>query len=169
MEEPKIYISRITEGSDGTSTIGEETDVMQQMPGIIYLSATGVDSHGAHAMYSEKYAEGMATDICMSPYPGETKVKLTLLFTAPASMAGDAVASLAYVIAKYEAFIQLVSGSRIVYRDNVRNRKLILVLSEAPATTKDYIAGGVAKQAEFTFTNPYGRPFAADEDITGII
>lgn len=169
MEEPKIYISRITDAADGSSSIGEETDVMSAMPGIQYVSATGIDSYGAPSIYSEKYAEGKATDIYTSSYPSETKVKITLLFTSPGTSSGDAVASIAYVISQYEKFIALVSAGRIVYRDNIRRRKLILVLSEAPSTVKDYISGTVAKQAEFTFTNPYGRPFAEDEDITGIL
>ena len=69
MEEPKIYISRITDAADGSSSIGEETDVMSAMPGIQYVSATGIDSYGAPSIYSEKYAEGKATDIYTSSYP----------------------------------------------------------------------------------------------------
>lgn len=127
----------------------------------LYVKATGISENGkAKNIYTESYPE---TDRMRLYIPDEiaydnTSIVISLLF--PGYPDGGRMD----VQDNERAFFEAVSGKKIEWHDNFRNRYVTLILIEAPKVTAETLYGGSRyRQMEYTFQNVYGRSFASSQ------
>lgn len=122
-----------------------------------YVKMEGISENGkAKNIYTESFAE---TDELNIYIPDEiayenTKCSLTLLFAAMSDNRMD-------VQDNERAFFEAISGKKIEWHDNFRNRYVTLVLIEAPKVVGERLYGGSRyREVKYTFQNVFGRSFA---------
>lgn len=140
----KFYISRKVDGSwDSAVSIEEYFD------GLRYLKCTGLSDYGKiKNIYTESYAE---TDELRVYFPEtvareNTEIELRLMFT------GDDRRDV------YDSFLTYISGCRIKFWDDCRNREVEMILVEAVTLSDDILIGGEPYIiVSFNFTNCNGQ------------
>lgn len=139
-----FYISRkVGNGWDSAVSIEEHFD------GLRYLKCTGLSDYGKiKNIYTESYAE---TDELRVYIPTtiareNTDIELQLLFT------GESRRDV------YDSFLSYISGYRIKFWDDCRNREVEMILVEAVTLSDDILIGGEPYMiASFKFTNCNGQ------------
>lgn len=163
----KYLMSRVTLGDAGSDVYGEEEDVEELFYGLVVESVSGLELLGSPRTYSESYAESDKSFVYV-PSGGQcasSSITLKVYFFDPASSKTDAVTSIAKIDALYHDFLEFVSGCRLMYRDTVRKRKVLMYMSSAPKVSTDRVVLPCYKEIELTFTNVYGRSFGYDESF----
>lgn len=155
----------LTDADTGVYSVGDEYNLERQFPGLRYKQFKGLSYYGAFkGVYEEDWAEEDGVDVYVSPSDvrEQTEVELSLYFFDPN---GSEDVSEAYLsmYEVYNAFMELVSASMVIYRDTVRQRRALLYLSEAIEPSVDSINGKIYLSAVFKFKNVYGRTFALDD------
>ena len=167
MIKPKVFIAKVSKDSNGKYSIidGTTKDVMTDFEGTYYQSADGVEAYGTPRVYTEEYPESKELDVF---FPENTTFKnteftLKLYFIAPKDITdNDAID---YINDAYNAFTEFITGSKILYWDNVRKRKLMLALTDSvkPSTTS-VLSGREYLAVSFKFKNIYGKSFPLEDE-----
>lgn len=164
----KFLMKKVVLNADGTQTIGEEKDIEADFDGVRYKSMSGLESYGTPAnVYSETAAESGKAMVYVSPNPTESQAELilTLYFFPPStSTASTDAARISEISAAYHSFCDFIRGGKIIYRDTVRKRKVLMTLTGAISPTTDRLYGQIYKEVSFTFTSEYGHTFAYDDE-----
>jgi len=156
MSDFKFYIQRY-----GIDTAPVDVEATYKCK---YVKATGISENGkAKNIYTESYAE---TDELRVYLPTQiayenTKIKINLLFPAVSADRMD-------VQDNERTFFEAVSGKKIEWHDNFRNRYVTLVLIEAPKVTGELLYSGCRyRHIEYTFQNVFGRSFSTSQVPAG--
>lgn len=168
MIEPKVFIAKAKEKENGVYAIVEGTtkNVMTDFEGVYYQGTDGVEAVGRPRSYTEEYPEKESLDVF---FPEKATLKSTdftlkLYFIAPADKKdGDAVE---YIESSYHTFVDFISGTPLVYWDNVRQRKLLIALTESvKPSTVSVLSGREYLSVSFKFTNMFGKSFSLSDNI----
>lgn len=160
------YMSDVLMDADtGSYSIGDEYNLEKQFPGLRYKQFEGLSFYGEpKGVYSEDWVEEDGSDVYISPLDvrEQTEPKLTLYFFDPDG-SDDTITAYSGMYAVYEEFMSLVSSSLLIYRDTVRQRRLLLYLSSSTEPSVDSVNGLVYLQVVFKFKNVFGRSFSLDD------
>lgn len=155
-----FLMTRVTLDAEGAEVKGEETEIESAFPGLVYKSMSGLDMFGKPRPYVETYAEEDAASVYVDANDArkQTELTLTLYFFDPDDNEeeSDAIEAVEKV---YRDFMAFVSGCTVIWRDTGRRRKVKMYLSSSTSPKTDRLYGQVYKEAEFKFTNVYGRSF----------
>lgn len=163
--EPKIYFQRIIVSSvDGSESLGIQYDVLAEWPNIKYKAATGLQDYGEQKNYVEEFPEKSKASVVVSDARKQTDITLTLYFF-PTQDTGNEATDYASADETYHAFMEIISGARLIYSDNMRNRKAVVYLNGKPEIKNDTLYGLIFKEVTFKFKNVYGHTFSKDEEI----
>lgn len=164
----KFFMKKVVLNADGTQTIGEEKDLEADFDGIRYKSMSGLENYGAPAsVYTETAAESGKAMVYVSTSPTEKQTELTLtlyFFPSSTSTATTDASKIAEISTLYHSFCDFIRGGKIIYRDTVRKRKVLMTLTGAISPATDRLYGQIYKEVSFTFTNEYGCTFAYDDE-----
>lgn len=162
-----FFMSPVTESEeDGTDIIGQEVDIEDHFPGLVYKSCTGLKSFGKTRPYEEKFAEDDKASVYISPDDPRDQTTITLtLFFFDAKEHDDDAEAIAAIDSVYRSFMTFISGCRIIYRDTARKRKVLLYLSDSTDPKTDRLYGIPYCEVDFKFQNVYGRSFGYDEEL----
>lgn len=155
----------LMDADSGSYSVGDEYNLEKQFPGLRYKQFKGLSFYGEpKGVYSEDWVEEDGSDVYVSPLDvrEQTEPELTLYFFDPDG-SDDAITAYAGMYAVYEEFMSLVSSSLLIYRDTVRQRRLLLYLSSSTEPSVDSVNGLVYLQVEFKFKNVFGRSFSLDD------
>lgn len=144
-------------------------DIERDFEGLCVKSVSGLNSYGNPKVYAESFADSETSSVYI---PGggqleQTEITLTLYFFGK-SMGVKGVSNETLhseTTAVYNAFMDYILGSYIVYFDNIRKRKVLMYLSSGVTPKTDTVKGLVYKEVELKFKNVYGRSFALDSKI----
>lgn len=132
----------------------EEQPIMnleRDFAGMSVLKVTGLLNKGAPKnIYTETYADADADRVYLPPEGvkySATQVSISAIFIGNTCRA------------EYDKFVDYISGNKIEYWDNVRNRKAILVPKDAIEIDTDIVKGVPHLVVAFNFTNIYGKTF----------
>lgn len=167
MNDCHFYMRRVTRATDGSLIIGDEVDLESYFPGLRYKSLTGLEAYGKPRPYAEVFAESDEAEVYV-PSSGvcePTDLVLTLYFldeslTFSERDAYDAMSK------AYHDFVEFISGCEVIYRDDVRCRRVRMYLNDSSEPKTDTLYGVIYKEVEFKFKNVFGRTFSlTDETI----
>ena len=160
----KFYMRRVTQDSEGNDIFGTITDIEEYFPGLRYKAITGMEAYGKPYTYSEAFSDSDKTavyvpsDACNEP----TTIKLTLYFFDK-NEHSDLPSAITAIDAQYHAFVEFILGARILYWDDVRQRKALLYVTDKIEPTTDRVSDNFYREVTITFTNVYGRTFGMSQ------
>lgn len=150
MDKPKILIATATRNPDGTFTIADdEEDILVKYPSAVYNELSGMESYGEPRTYTEEYAEEPSADVFLKKGYGTSEFTMKLYFFG----------TLEEITAQYHSLMDFLAGRCIRLSDNIRKRKMILVLSNAVSPSEEKLYGVTHFSVSYKFTNLYGRSF----------
>lgn len=172
-----FYIQTVTRTSSGDFILGTEYDIETQWKGAKYKQIIGLKNYGKPRPYVETYAESdMAlvslpqTDSVVNSDPRDaTSVNLTLYFFCENTSANTDAKQIKAIDDIYHSFVSTISGKYIIYHDTARQRYAFLYLSDKIEPKTDSIKGVKYVEAEFKFTNVFGRTFSTKKELTDAI
>lgn len=144
MNNYNFYMQHFPVGGVAQTIKNLETD----FTGLLYSKLSGIDKYGKPQIYTEKYAESSALrvfipDVITRDNP---TLELTLFFTGETRRA------------VYHSFVSYITGKKITYWDNCRNRKVDILLLEAVEPSDDKLYGSIPYiECTFRFTNLSGE------------
>lgn len=144
MNNYKFYMQRFPIND----TIQPIMTLEEDFEGLIYSKLSGIDKYGKIRVYTESYAESseLRTFIPEEITRDNPTLELTLYFT------GDNRRSI------YHRFVEYISGHKLTYWDDCRNRKVDIVLLEAIEPSDDKLIGSnLYIECTFKFTNLNGN------------
>lgn len=170
MTEYKFYMTRIEPQGDGTYVEGDTVSLEDDFAGLRYKSFSGLHDLGKpKAVYSESFAEEDFSRVYISPdldVRESTELKLTLYFFPP-EQTDDLAANILGARSVYDAFMDYLGSSGMVaYADTVRRMSALMYLSGSVEVSTDSVKGLPYMEAEYTFTNVFGRCFNSDADVS---
>lgn len=163
----------VDEDEDGGGSVftvdgGGERDLERYFEGLRYKQFEGVSTYGAvKSSYAEDYAEedGAQVYVSSNATREQTEPVLTLYFFCSNSSVTDFAAQYKSASELYHSFVEFLSGCYIIYRDTIRQRRLLLYLSDEdelePET--DSVKGRAYIECEFYFKNVFGQSFSLDD------
>lgn len=151
MEKPKILVATATRNPDGTFAIADdEEDILVKYPSAVYNELSGMESYGEPRTYIEEYAEEPSADAFLKAGAyGTSEFTMKLYFFG----------TLEGITAQYHSLMDFLAGRCIRLSDNIRKRKMILVLNNAVSPSEEKLYGVVHFSVSYKFTNLYGRSF----------
>lgn len=167
MIEPQIFISPAIKGSDGKFVVdtSKEKDILSVFPNIVYNEIDGMNTYGKAKVYTESFAEEASTDTF---FPKEKMYDTTefnlKLYLIDDSSDKDNASKIDKNIEQYHAIIDELSWKYIRLKDNIRKRKVMLVLSDSVKPTKENLKGVIYTSFTLKFVNIFGRSFALDDN-----
>lgn len=163
MIKPKIYIAKVTRGTDGEFVVGTSAEIQEHFRGACYNKADGLEAYGKTRSYTETYPESPLPDVFFPDNLTREKTDFILtLYFFDIDNHEEETEAIKAVDEAYHAFVDYISGTLIKYWDNVRQRKVLLAYLEPTKPTVDRLYGFVYKEVSFKFTNLYGRSFPLD-------
>ena len=149
------------------SVSDEEKDLERDFLGLRYKSLGGLNDYGAsRVIYAEEYAERDGADVYISSSVDareQTELELSLYFFASDGTLGSDAELYASASGVYHTFMDYLSGGFVVYRDTIRQRRVLMYLSESAEPEKDILYGKPYLMCKFTFKNVFGRSFGLDD------
>lgn len=162
-----FYCIRVEQLSDGTFEVAdEEKDLERDFLGLRFKSLSGVGDYGkVKGVYSESYAEvdGVSVYISSDVVREQSEVKLSLHFLCADDTVTDMSSQEDAARSVYEAFMDFISGCLLVYRDTIRQRRMLLYLDEASEPSTDCVNGKAYLTVQFTLKSVFGRSFPLDD------
>lgn len=139
----KFYISRYEDGD-----FGEYSSIEDTFPGMFYRSCAGLSNKGAiKNIYTESYAETSELRLFLPDTPARENPDIEFEFVFAGEDRRDV----------YDNFVDYVSGYRLRYYDDCRNRELEMVLIDGVEIDDDVLHGGTPYFiAKFKFRNLSG-------------
>lgn len=168
MITPKIYISTATKNIDGTFTVNnDKEDILQTFPSAKYNELDGMNAYGKPKIYTEQYAEESSQDVF---FQTETLYETTdfnlKLYMIDEQSGGSDTARISAVIAQYHSLMERLAGKYIRLEDNIRKRKMMLVLADEVKPAKEQLYGIVYMSVTFKFKNIFGRSFDISDNTS---
>ena len=162
MNDYKFYMQRFPvtiTNTDGTTTnkVMPIYDLERDFVEMRYKSFTGIEDYGKQTVYTEKYAETEQIDVYIPSVAilENTELTLTVCFFGE------------YRRETYHQFVDFVHGSKLVYWDTCRERKVALYQSDAIKPATDTLYGNNPYlECSIKFTNLFGRTFDVTEDFS---
>ena len=171
MANPKIYFARISTDKDGKYILsGDTKDMEKDFEGAMYKSADGIETVGTPKVYTEEYPEEGVMDVY---FPDEMVFKSTdftlKVYFIPKKDISEQE-PVAQINEAYNAMKDFLSGSLVMYWDNIRKRKVLVALTESvKPTTSSVKPGGEYYEVSFKFKNVFGRSFPLDDETLPIV
>lgn len=159
----KFFMRRIEVLSDGSENPSEEYDILSMFPSIAYKSITGINTYGKPKTYTESFPESSKISVFTTPQREQTDIQLSLYFFGEENATEEEKFNEAD--RQYHEFVNLISGCLVTYRDNYRNRKVKMYLSDATEVKTDTLYNEPYKEILFKFKNVYGYSFSLDNPI----
>lgn len=174
-DDYRYFMTRVTQSvdeADGGSVFtvdsGGELDLERDFEGLRYKQFEGVSTYGAvKSSYAEDYAEedGAQVYVSTNATREQTEPVLTLYFFCADGSVTDFAGQYKAASELYHSFVGFLSGCYIIYRDTIRQRRLLLYLSDEeelePET--DSVKGKAYIECEFSFKNVFGKSFSLDD------
>lgn len=164
MADYKFYMQRypiITTDGNGITTkkVMPIYDLERDFVEMRYKSFTGLEDYGKPTVYTEKFAETEELSIYIPPVSvlENTELTLTVLFFGECRRD------------TYHQFVDYVHGSKLIYWDTCRERKVALYQSDAIKPATDSLYGSTPyMECPIKFTNIFGRTFDITEDFSNL-
>ena len=159
----KFFMRRIEVLSDGSENPSEEYDILSMFPSIAYKSITGINTYGKPKTYTESFPESSKISVFTTQQREQTDIQLSLYFFGEENATEEEKFNEAD--RQYHEFVSLISGCLVTYRDNYRNRKVKMYLSDSTEVKTDTLYNEPYKEVLFKFKNVYGCSFSLDNPI----
>lgn len=144
MEDYRFYMSRFVDG-----VWEQEIELTERFDGLIYCKCEGISNKGAlKNVYTEMYSEAEELRVYLpeTPVRESTDIKLTLVFSKENRRD------------TFDSFIDYITGYKLKYWDNVRNREVEMIQTDKIEVDEDIIYGSAPYIAvEFPFKNIKGQ------------
>lgn len=127
MATPKFYISRYIDGAWEA-----DVSITDQFDGLRYSKSTGISDKGAiKNIYTESYAEAEEVRVFLP----EKVVRETTDVEFEFVFEGENRRNV------YDSFVEYISGHKLRYWDNIRNRIVYIILTKAISLDDDFVYG----------------------------
>lgn len=171
MADLKFYISRYVKNSAGVYVVDGSVKSLEDDFGFVrYKSMTGINSRGKQkGVYVETYAESNSARVYFASSPKKEQTSCTLtvyVFGAdpllPTSLSVTELAKKAEDT--WHALCDWLEGHFVLWKDDYRQRKALLYLTEAIEPVSDVIKGVPYLQCAVTLTNVFGQTFGVNDN-----
>lgn len=127
MEAPKFYIARLID-----NVWEEATDIEAKFDGLHYVKCDGLSKFGAvKNVFTETFAETSELRVYLPETVARENTDIEFEFVFDGDNRRDT----------YHSFVEWLSGKRLKYWDNLRNRELEMILMESVEPEEDELYG----------------------------